>query len=126
KAFKYDFPPITVEVDGGPPQTGATVVVCKGAHYGGPFLGAPDADILDPSFQVVIMQRKGILNALRYGWGLVTGRFNKFPDVTIQKATHVRLSGPGALPLQGDGDTMAHLPVTISIAPEPVDVVMPV
>ncbi len=129
KAADYAFPQCSVEVEA-PDGTitrhdAATAVVCKGRYYGGPFIAAHDADIGAPVFHVVLLTRPGWLNVGRYGWGLMSGRLRAFSDVKILEAVRVRLEGDGALPLQGDGDTVAHLPVEIGLAKDPVTLIVP-
>ncbi|GEO80416.1 diacylglycerol/lipid kinase family protein [Pararhodospirillum oryzae] len=129
RAFTYTFPPCHVEVwgpDGTQTSaTAATVVVCNGRHYGGPFVAARAADISRPTFQVVLLPRPGLLNVLRYGLWLALGRLERLPDVRVIEATRVRIGIQDAEPLHADGDTIAHMPVEIVMAPEPVRLIVP-
>lgn len=103
----------------------ASVVVAKGHYYGGTFTCAPEARINIPEFHVCLLHRSGRWNVIRYAFALAQGRLYELPDVEIVKGTTVTIEGYEGEPLQGDGDVIAHLPVTISLAPEPLDLAMP-
>ncbi|WP_157879148.1 diacylglycerol/lipid kinase family protein [Pararhodospirillum photometricum] len=129
RAFRYTFPSCLVSVttpDGREIEAEAsTVVVCNGRHYGGPFVAAPRADISQPTFQVVVLTRPGLINAARYGAWLMLGRLEHLPDVRVIEATRVRIHLQDAEPLQADGDTIAHMPVEIVMTPQPVSLIVP-
>lgn len=120
-AFKYAFPKLSVTVDGRPHEA-VTAVVCNGPMYGGPFVVAPKADLTQPGFEIRLLQRPGIKNVLRYGAALVTGRLGVLPDAPSLLGSTVVIGGPEGAPVQADGDILAHLPATITVAGETVDV----
>ncbi|MCF8479902.1 MAG: diacylglycerol kinase family lipid kinase [Rhodospirillum sp.] len=128
-ALTYRFPPVSVEVERPNGEIlhrdVATAVVCNGKYYGGPFIAAPAANISYPTFQVVLLPRPGLGNVARYALALAMGRLPHLPDVEVMEATRIRVRMDGAEPLQADGDTVAHMPVSISMAPDPVHLIVP-
>lgn len=124
QAVRYGFPSLTATVDG---QTypAATVVVCNGRLYGGPFVAAPDAALEKAGLSVVLLTRSGLMNVLRYTILLGMGKLPKASGVTILQADEVLIDGPAGAPLQADGDVFAHLPVRVTTVPDGLDLVYP-
>lgn len=122
--LRYRFPVCRVEVDG-IAYPARTVVVCNGRLYGGPFVVAPQACLEQPGFQVVMLQRGGVWNSLRYAAALLVGRLPRLRDVKIVAGRHVRIDGEAGAPVQGDGDVIAQLPVEITVADACLDLVYP-
>lgn len=122
--LRYPFPLCRVIIDGACHEA-RSVVACNGRFYGGPFVAAPRACLDQPGFEVVLLERGGAWNALRYGAALVTGRLSRLADVTIISARSLRIEGEAGAPVQGDGDIIARLPVEIGVAPECLDLVYP-
>lgn len=124
QALRYGFPPCRVTIDGRSFDA-RSVVICNGRHYGGPFIAAPEASLGTPAFEVCLLERGGWIHALRYGAALVLGRLSTLPDVRILSGRVVRIDGQKDLPVQGDGDIIATLPVDIVVAPETLDLIVP-
>jgi len=124
QGLRYGFPPCRVTVDGRA-YDARSVVVCNGRHYGGPFVAAPKANLADPAFEVCVLQKGGWTHVLRYGLALVMGRLSTLPDVHIETGRMVRIEGEAGLPVQGDGDVIARLPVEITVAEQTLDLVVP-
>ncbi len=85
-------------------------------HYAGRMVWAPDANIDTPSLQIGIFTRVGRLQLPIYAFGFVSGWFRRFPGAVVRSVAEVRLSGPSTEPVQADGDVVAHLPVSVSVA----------
>jgi YegS/Rv2252/BmrU family lipid kinase len=124
QAFRYDFPLLTVTIDG-TPHAARMVVVCNGRHYGGPFVAAPGASLASGEFHVVMLERGGIGAVLRYGVALLAGRLPYLSDVRVVTGRQVRIEGPDGAPVQGDGDTIASLIVDIAPARATLDLIVP-
>jgi diacylglycerol kinase family enzyme len=56
---------------------------------------------------------------------LALGRLPRLPDFRVVRGRAVMIDGPAGDPLQGDGDIIAHLPVRIEIAPQPLRLIVP-
>jgi YegS/Rv2252/BmrU family lipid kinase len=124
QGMRYGFPPCHVTVDG-IDYDACSVVVCNGKHYGGPFVAAPKASLAEPAFEVCLLERGGWRHVIRYGAALVMGRLSALPDVKIVTGHTLTISGEDGLPVQGDGDIIAHLPVEISVAQRTLELVIP-
>ncbi len=122
--FGFAYPDYRVTLDD-ENHPAASVIVAKGHFYGGRFVCAPEARLEAPAFQVCLFARRGPWNALRYAAALGRGRLSRLPDVRILAARKVTIAGPTDDPVQGDGDIIARLPVTIELLPDALDLVMP-
>lgn len=120
----FPFSSYRVVVDG-VEHTAASVVVAKARHYAGPYVLAPDANLETPQFHVCLFQRPGIWNTLRYALALQRGTLPSLPDYQIICGREVTIEGPPQDPLQSDGDLVDTLPVTISLLPKALNLVMP-
>src|SRR6202012_1675745 len=124
QGLRYGFPRCRVTING-QSHDAYSVVVCNGRHYGGPFVAAPKASLADPAFEVCLLQKGGYRHVLRYGAALVMGRLSALPDVQILTGKSLRIEGDPGLPVQGDGDIIAHLPVEIRVAERTLELVVP-
>lgn len=120
----FPFAPYDVMVDGRS-YSAASVVVANGRHYGGKYLVAPEARLGDPGFQVCLFQRGGRVNAARYASALLSGRLPTLPDIQLLSGREIRISGRLGEAVQGDGDVIGRLPVTITTLPGTLRLVMP-
>jgi len=124
QALRYGFPACRATIDGRLYEA-CSVVVCNGRHYGGPFIAAPKARLTSPALEVCLLERGGWRHVLRYGAALVLGRLSKLPDVRIETGSAIRIDGPEGLPVQGDGDIVAHLPVEIGVSEKTLELLVP-
>lgn len=115
---------LEVELDGRRYEA-SSVIVANGRLYGGKYLCAPHADLAEPVLQTVLMQRRGRWNAARYGIALMRGRLHELPDVQTVPGTRIRILGPEGEPWQSDGDLIGRLPVTVSVVPDAIEVLVP-
>lgn len=121
-----------VIADGKSYETGS-VLIAKARCYGGPFVLAPDARLSRPSFFVFMLDNTGRLDLIRYGLSLLRG--------TVGKAAHMRVIETQSLEVhaiaatreesvegestQSDGDLVATLPLTVSLDPVPLKLIVP-
>jgi diacylglycerol kinase (ATP) len=122
--WRFPFPRYRVNVDG-QSYDAASVIVAKGHFYGGRYVCAPEARLDRPEFHVCLFERGGRWNAVRYALALALGRLPRLPDFRVVRGRAVMIDGPAGDPLQGDGDIIAHLPVRIEIAPQPLRLIVP-
>lgn len=111
-----------VEVDG-KPYPAAAVLIAKGHYYGGRFVIAADARLDQPRLHVALFERPGRWNLLRYAFALASDRIGRLSDVRILPATSVTVRGPLGELVQADGDLVTALPLTISLAERPLELV---
>ena len=96
----------------------ASVIVANGHFYAGRFTCAPQARIDEPLLHACLFERAGRWHVIRYAWGLLSGRLGHFRDVMVVPAEQVVIESAApqneAEPVQGDGDIVGELPVTIA------------
>ncbi len=124
QGIRYGFPPCRVTVDGRQFHA-RSAVICNGRHYGGPFVAAPKADLAAPAFEVCLFEHGGWAHVVRYGLALVMGRLSSLPDVRIETGRSVRIEGEPELPVQGDGDIIARLPVDVTVSEIQLELIVP-
>ncbi len=115
--WRYSFPAFTFMIDG-VAVTAASGIIANGHYYGGRFVCAPNARLTDPDFQVCLFMRTGRFNVARYAIAMAMGRLPALADVKLMTAKRVQVTcvphdHNAAQPVQGDGDTIGSLPVTI-------------
>jgi YegS/Rv2252/BmrU family lipid kinase len=122
--LSFRFPRYLVSIDG---QTfdAASIIVAKAHFYAGRYVCAPAARIDEPEFHVCLFERGGRWNAIRYAVALATGLLDRLRDFRILRGHSVTIEGPSGDPVQADGDIIAHLPVRIEIAPQPLRIIVP-
>lgn len=113
-----------VEV-GGETRRVSSVIVTNASRYGGEKVVAPQARLEDDDLHVLLGTRHGRWNLMRYGMAFKAGRLHELPDVMIVPAREMRIRAPAGKPVQLDGDIAATTPVSVSVAPEKLMVVMP-
>jgi diacylglycerol kinase (ATP) len=122
--WRYRACELCVRVDG-VDHPAATMIAAKGRLYAGPHVIAPRANLAEPMLDLVLFQRAGRLAALRYLGALLRGSLPRRRDITILRARAAFVSAAEAVPVQADGEIVAHLPVRIAIADQPLQLVQP-
>lgn len=121
--------PVEVEVctnGAGPCGRGAAVLIGNGVLYGGPFRMFPKARMDDGKLDVCVFHRCGYLDVLRYGQGALRGAHIGFRDVSYFQVEQFACSGVGAAaPFELDGEDAGETPVTFSVAPRALKVIVP-
>jgi YegS/Rv2252/BmrU family lipid kinase len=113
-----------VTVDGVAADATAAIVA-NGRFYAGRYVVADAADLGAPVLQACCFARGGRLAALGYSLALLADRLRRSRDLSVTPGTRIRIDGPAGDPVQGDGDIVAHLPATIELAAETLDVLVP-
>ncbi len=119
---RYDYPTITVRLDGQETQARG-VIVSKGALYGGRYPVARDAAPAAVGFSVVLFDLGGPLTTLAYGAALPLHQLGRAPGVRHIRAETVEFPGNSPVPVQADGDKAGFLPLSIRDAPRPIEIV---
>jgi diacylglycerol kinase (ATP) len=120
----FAFPEYAVTIDGRTWQA-ASVLVANGHYYGGRFVCAPAADLRTPTLEVCMFCNSGPLSVIGYSMAMLTGRLPKMKGYRIVTADKVHIDGGTNEPVQGDGDIIGHLDVTIEVVPEALHLVYP-
>ena len=127
---RYGFRTMQVQVDG-IEHRAASVIVCKGMLYGGPYMLAPEASPASPGFSVVLFERAGIASALLAGAALPLNLMRRLPGVLRLRGSEIVVPAPGALPtesgglpVQSDGDAAGRTPMRITDSANPLAVLV--
>ncbi len=117
--------PYRLGLDGESLEVEALVVaVCNLPIFGGGMQIAPDADPADGLLDVVIIEKVGPLAAVALLRAVFAGTHSEHPAVRIERCTRVKIAGP-ELTAYGDGDPLGPLPLTCSVLPRSLDVIVP-
>ncbi len=118
---------LSVETDGRR-RAATSVVILNGRYYGGPYICAKNARLTEPGLHAFLLRRSGRVDNLRYGWGMLSGRLARFPDVEVIKGRHFHIESEVARtppePVQGDGDVIARLPLDVDLHKRTLSVLM--
>jgi len=98
--ISYSYTPITVRLDGEETQAASVIV------------------------SVSLFRHNGAGAALMYGAALPLNLLAHAPGVQHVRARQVDVVGNRAAPVQTDGDPAGYAPLSVTDAPEPIDVVM--
>ncbi|MDA8156195.1 MAG: diacylglycerol kinase family lipid kinase [Actinomycetota bacterium] len=107
---------LSLKIDGGRQIAASSVIVCKGARYGGYMKAAPDADISTPYLYAVAVRGFGKLDILRFALGFLAGAHTTMKGVLYTSCSSIQISGTPHV--QADGDYIGKGPLTVEIAKE--------
>jgi diacylglycerol kinase (ATP) len=122
--WRFAFPEYVVTIEGRT-RKAASVLVANAHYYGGRFVCAPVADLGTPTLEVCMFERRGRLSVIGYALAMFTGRLPKLNSYRIVSADRVHIGGGSGEPVQGDGDILTHLDVTIEVVPEGLYLIFP-
>jgi YegS/Rv2252/BmrU family lipid kinase len=122
--WRYRAADLRVRVDGADHRA-VTVIAAKGRSYAGSYVIAPRANLAEPMLDLVLFQRPGRRMVLCCLAALLLGRVHRRSDVTILRSRSALVSGAASLPVQADGEIVAHLPILIAIAEQALRLVRP-
>jgi diacylglycerol kinase (ATP) len=96
----------------------AVLAVCIGKYFGAGMMVAPDAEIDDGLFDVVIVKYAGKLELISLLSRAYSGGHTRSPLCTIRRARSVSIApvGPAAL-AEVDGETPGRIPASIEMLP---------
>jgi YegS/Rv2252/BmrU family lipid kinase len=115
-----------LRLDGEPASLrGYTVAVANSAAYGGGMMMAPDASLDDGLFDVVLVGDGSRWQFLRQLPTVFRGEHVNSPQVQVLRARTVEITADRPFTMYADGDPIAELPVTVSVLPGAVQVMVP-
>jgi YegS/Rv2252/BmrU family lipid kinase len=123
KALRETQPVITVE--GEHPSTGELVLLGNGRLYGGGFELFPGASLRDGRLDFCVVPNVSVWRALQALLGMATGRLQRFWPSRSFRSTTVTLHSPSRACLQLDGEFAGELPVTFSVLPLALRIIVP-
>ncbi len=126
KSLSRFHPPIDVSVNGtGPLGSGVAVLVGNGRFYGGPFALFPKARMDDGLLDICVFETVGYWDVLRYGQGILRGAHINLCDVKYFQAENLVCRTTGPTPFELDGEDAGDGPVTFSVVPHALRVIVP-
>lgn len=118
----FSYPRYRVTIDG-TVHDAASVVVANGRFYAGHHQIAPEGRLEAPRLEVCLFERTGPLGVVVCGTALLLDQLHQ----TIRRipAKRLTIEGPGADPVQGDGDIIAELDAEIEAIGDALTVITP-
>ncbi len=101
------------------------MAVANGRYFGNAICIAPDANLKDGEFQVVIFGNLSIWDYLKNFVKLKKGVTINHPEVSYHKAKEVMLESNDPCGIEADGEYVGLAPATISILPQAICFLMP-
>ena len=124
--FQYKFPQFRVTT--ADKEIVATlVIVGRTKHYGGPFRITTGADLFANEFEIALFCSRSALRYLMYLPACWMGRLHRLKDVHFLKTNSLKCEalGSDSIYAQVDGEACEALPVTFSIIPDALTLVVP-
>ena len=121
---RWKTPHLKVTVDGTEAH-GAVVVVANTRTYGGLFWAADRAEVDSGYLDVVVLPRDSLWAVVRYLWAGWHHRLSRLGEVTYLRGTRIRIEADRPVPVQLDGDLAGTTPVTMSVRPRCLPVLVP-
>lgn len=122
---RYRYPALGLRVDGEELEVGF-FAVCNIPFYAGTYELCPPAALDDRRLDLLTFTGHGPAATAGFMLAIARGRHLERSDVSVRPVTRVEVVGPGALPLQIDGDFFASTPpLVIELAEETVPVLAP-
>lgn len=102
-------------------------LISRVRNYGGDLNIAPTVSLLDNEFELVLFSGTSSFRYLNYMLGVVTGRVDRTPGVTVLRTSTVHLSAANdrRIYTQVDGEYAGPLPATVQIVPKALNLLLP-
>jgi YegS/Rv2252/BmrU family lipid kinase len=122
--IRYRFQDVRITVDDGEPVEArvALVVAANGRFFGGGMMVAPDAEVDDGLFDIVVLRAAGKLGLIRDIRLLYGGRHRNHPAIAILRGRKLMVEPAGTtnaqhMPVEVDGESPGRIPATFEILP---------
>ncbi|MBT4901381.1 MAG: diacylglycerol kinase family lipid kinase [Verrucomicrobia bacterium] len=123
-ALKSKPPKLTAKWDGGS-ATGEWMCVGNGRFFGGPVVLFPDAKLNDGRLDLCVFPRINPGSVSRGVTSMVLGQIRDWPGAEHYRVSEFTIDGPAGTRVQADGDFIGTLPVTITLRPRALKVIVP-
>jgi YegS/Rv2252/BmrU family lipid kinase len=123
RAAREEQPVITL--DAGRQATGQLVLLGNGRFYGGSFAVFPKACLQDGLLDICVIEKLSARRVIELAMGIVTGRLYRFCPALHLCSTSATLSSSSRVLVQLDGENAGELPVTFSVLPKVLRVIVP-
>jgi YegS/Rv2252/BmrU family lipid kinase len=118
-------PPLLTVRCGKKVREGSFVLIGNGRYYGGPFPMFPKARIDDGLLDVIVFQKMGHLDLIRYIQGVLFGTHVGMHDVDYFQTASLTVKSEEQVPVEVDGEVVGEVPVTFGFAPRQLSVLVP-
>jgi diacylglycerol kinase (ATP) len=123
RAVREKQPVITVEA--GERVSGQLVLLGNGRFYGGSFAVFPKACLQDGLLDICVIEKLAVLRVIELALGIITGRLYRLCPALHLRSSSVTLTSSSRVLLQLDGENAGELPVTFSVLPKVLRVIVP-
>jgi YegS/Rv2252/BmrU family lipid kinase len=104
---------------------GAAVAVANSKAYGGGMYAAPDAELDDGKLDVVMTSSASKLRLVRLVRMSFKGAHVGQPEITMLRGARIEVDADRPFTIFADGDPLAELPATITVARRALNVIAP-
>jgi len=116
----------SLRLDGEPVKLrGYTVALANSAAYGGGMFMAPGASLDDGLLDIVLIAEQSRWQFLRHLPKVFRGEHVHLDAVSVLRAREVEVRADRRFTMYADGDPIAELPVTVTVRPAAVRVIVP-
>ncbi len=105
--------------------TGYTVAAANSKAYGGGMFVAPDADLADGQFDIVMVGDVSKFRFLRNLPKVFKGTHVENDEVRVLRAPHLELSASREFAVYADGERLTELPATLRLLPKALAIIAP-
>jgi len=123
-ALKSKPPKLTAKWDGGL-ATGEWMCVGNGRFFGGPVVLFPDAKLNDGRLDLCVFPRINPGSVSRGVTSMALGQIGDWPGAEHYRVSEFTIDGPAGTRVQADGDFIGTLPVTITLRPRALKLIVP-
>ncbi|MDF1743717.1 MAG: diacylglycerol kinase family lipid kinase [Gimesia sp.] len=128
--WSYSFEPLSITtVEQGQVQeselTGYHAIVVNISAYGLNLNFAPEAQDCDGLLDLILFEKKGLWNMLKYVYRIMRGTHLGSEGVQVLQAKEIRIQSAHPVPVQTDGDATGMTPATIRIIPGAARFIVP-
>ena len=104
---------------------GYSVWVANSSTFGGGMRIAPQAELDDGLFDIVVIEQIGKLRLLGNLPKVFKGTHVKEDNVHVFRASQLELSASRPFPVYADGDHLTDLPASIRVLPQALSILVP-
>ena len=102
------------------------IIIANGHLYGGQYICAPKARLEDKRLYLLLAQKGGRLNALKYAYLMLTQKYPASPTVTTLPMTQATIKcRHNNISIQSDGDAIGCLPAEVSLSEYALNLIRP-
>jgi diacylglycerol kinase (ATP) len=101
-----------------------SVIANNGRYGGGGMFTAPDADLTDGLFDLLIIGNIGKVDLIRSLPRIYKGTHLTHPKVTVKRAREIEIQSAHPLNLQADGELLGELPARFRVLPSALNVIV--